>query len=216
MEEWRTVEDFPAYEVSNTGLVRRRATEALIAGHILQNGYRQVGLFRDKKPVFRVVHRLVIVAFRGAVPQGMEVNHKDGDKRNNHIDNLEFVTHRQNMRHARIELEALGRKLIEADVTEIRRRLAAGERQKALSKMFGVSLSMVSYIATNRLWADDAFVRVDRRKKLTAEKVAQINQRLANGEVHARIAEAFNVSDSTIDNIANQKSWHLADNPPKG
>lgn len=216
MEEWRTIEDLPAYEVSNTGLVRRAATEALVAGHILQNGYRQVGLSSKGKSVFRVVHRIVIVAFRGAIPPKMEVNHKDGDKLNNHVDNLEFVTHRQNMRHARTELEALGRKLNEADVAEIRRRLVAGERQRALAERFGVSLSMVSYIATNRLWVDDAFVRVDRRKKLTAEMVAQINQRLANGEVHARIAEAFNVSGSTIDNIANRKSWKLAGNPLKG
>ena len=54
------------------------------------------------KEVF--VHRLVVKAFISDIPQGMEVNHKDGNKRNNRVDNLEIVTHKENMVHSRYVL----------------------------------------------------------------------------------------------------------------
>jgi hypothetical protein len=46
------------------------------------------------------VHRLVLLTFGGPPTSGQEVNHKDGDKRNNAIDNLEWVTRSENMQHA--------------------------------------------------------------------------------------------------------------------
>lgn len=45
-------------------------------------------------------HRLVWIAFKGQIPEGFEVNHKDLDKHNNRLDNLELLTHSDNLKHA--------------------------------------------------------------------------------------------------------------------
>jgi hypothetical protein len=59
-----------------------------------------VNLYRDGKPQHFYVHRLVAEAFIGPIPEGFEVNHKDGCKTNANADNLEIVTARQNIQHA--------------------------------------------------------------------------------------------------------------------
>lgn len=205
--EWRIIEDFPVYEVSNTGLIRRREKQNLIAPRMLRNGYMQLGLCRGSGQIFRMVHRLVAFAFIGTIPEGMEVNHKDGNKLNNHVDNLEYVTHRQNMIHARSSLGNPGKKLTSADVVEIRRRLGQKHRHADIATEFGISKGTVMYINTNRVWNDGSHSWADGRKKLTLDQVVEIKHRLSSGEVHASIADDFCVSDSTIDNIANNKSW---------
>lgn len=48
----------------------------------------------------RMVHNLVCEAFYGEIPEGYEVNHKDKNRTNNNLDNLEIVTHKENMQHA--------------------------------------------------------------------------------------------------------------------
>jgi hypothetical protein len=61
-----------------------------------QKGYLRV---RRGKVTYSV-HRLVAIAFLGGIPDGMEVNHRDANKANNRPENLEFVTHTENVRHA--------------------------------------------------------------------------------------------------------------------
>lgn len=110
VEEWRAVEGFEGeYEVSNFGRVRSlfRIMESgrHRAGKILKqsqsNGYPFVGLVRSNcmQKVVRV-HALVAHAFLGEKPKGLVINHIDHDKTNNHVSNLEYVTQKENIRHA--------------------------------------------------------------------------------------------------------------------
>ena len=216
MEEWERIADFPGYEVSNTGLVRSTVTGRLIAGHILKNGYRQVCLSIDKKPVYRVVHRLVMAAFWGEIPDGMEVNHKDGVKLNNHIDNLEYVTHRDNMTHSLYSLNNPGRKLTSQDADDIRRRRANRERLIDVANLYQITPAMVRRIAKNLAWKNDLVVITDGRKKLTEEKVVRIRERLSNGETHVSIASDFGVSADAVDDISNGNTWKLMVKPSEG
>ena len=62
-------------------------------------GYHNVQLCKDGKYTHKLIHRLVWEAFNGPIPGRLEINHKDLDKTNNHIDNLELVTHQQNLIH---------------------------------------------------------------------------------------------------------------------
>jgi len=99
-EEWRPVIR-GLYEVSNCGHVRRngRLLRPRLTGKP-SNAYYTLGSSIDgRKRNFRV-HRLVAEAFLGTCPCGMEVNHKDLNKFNNCIANLEYVTRSQNVRHA--------------------------------------------------------------------------------------------------------------------
>ena len=134
IEEWRVAVEWPAYEVSNLGRVRRcipgmgTAVGRLLSVYLGSNGYLAVTLIRDGrwKPV--CIHRLVATAFvPGRTGTRNEVNHMDFDKLNNAPANLEWVTHRENTQYtARHGLNNRGSavntaKLTERDVREIRR-----------------------------------------------------------------------------------------------
>ena len=170
-EEWRDVAEFEGYyEVSNFGGIRRvRGDVGTYAGRILHPwtggcGYKRVILSKDKNRVHYFVHRLVAAAFIGERPDDAQVNHKDGVKSNNHIDNLEYLTGVENMKHAfrtgiRNTNHLRGEKahnniLTESNVFEIRELLAAGElTQKEIGKLYGVGISAISLIKTRRNWA---------------------------------------------------------------
>jgi hypothetical protein len=152
MEEWRILADFPQYEVSNTGKVRNASTKKELAGHVIQNGYRQLVLKKGKKSVYRLVHCLVASVFIGPKLSGMDVNHKDGNKLNNHLSNLEYVTHAQNMLHAIHDLGNPGKKLTHECAERIRERLARAEKQDAIAADEGISQAMVSRIKLNKAW----------------------------------------------------------------
>ena len=62
-------------------------------------GYMIASLCCDGAYVRRSVHRLMWEAFNGPIPGRLEINHKDLDRSNNRLDNLELVTHRQNAQH---------------------------------------------------------------------------------------------------------------------
>lgn len=64
-------------------------------------GYRKLSIWKEKSNAFRI-HQLVWLAYRGPIPEGFEINHRDGNKFNNDISNLELVTHQQNSQHAYI------------------------------------------------------------------------------------------------------------------
>lgn len=107
MENWRPIPHFPNYEVSNLGRVR--VLSGRYAGEILSqveqaNGYQRVYLTNEAGRFGKYVHRLVAEAFLGPCPAGWEVNHRDLDKAHNADVNLEYVTHRANIRHARRRL----------------------------------------------------------------------------------------------------------------
>lgn len=105
MEEiWEDLKGFDYhYQVSNLGRITRLTkTKGLrfLNGQLNHNGYLRVELIKNHKPHFLRVHRLVAQAF---IPNPMnkpQINHKDGNKTNNCVDNLEWVTNQENCEHA--------------------------------------------------------------------------------------------------------------------
>lgn len=103
-EEWRNIPGHDKYQVSNEGRVRSLKTNRILSSCSC-NGYRQVGLYSDGKQKTITIHRLVALAFLGDRPMGIdgrrnEVNHKDGDRANNRLSNLEYVTRAENVIHS--------------------------------------------------------------------------------------------------------------------
>lgn len=159
-EEWRSVAGYEGiYEVSNHGRVKRLATEVVdIVGHrytlperLLSNKsskgwYPKVQLHfkRGQPPKKRFIHQLVACAFIGE-PGDMVVNHKDGDKANNRLENLEYVTQKQNLQHA-IDTGLAPRqhlrrqaKLSAAIVNRMRDLRRSGMSYRKIGKAFDVS-----------------------------------------------------------------------------
>ena len=100
-EQWKIIDFANNYEVSNTGFIRNKTTKYILKGRETFNGYLQVSLKIDEKNKFmnKYVHRLVAQFWLENINKKEEVNHIDGDKKNNNIANLEWVTAKENSNH---------------------------------------------------------------------------------------------------------------------
>lgn len=103
MGEFTVIREFPDYLINRKGdiISRRRKNPTVIVGKISNNGYRIVGL-RDEigKRHHVTVHRLVAITFLPNPDELPDVNHKDGNKLNNSVENLEWCSKSDNARHA--------------------------------------------------------------------------------------------------------------------
>lgn len=104
-EIWKPIIGYEGlYEVSSLGNIKRIVGTRCKKEHIItprpaSNGYLRVNLSKGNKVKDFSIHRLVATAFIENVSGKAEVNHIDGDKTNNCIDNLEWVTKSENERH---------------------------------------------------------------------------------------------------------------------
>lgn len=99
MEEiWKDIDGFDLYQASNLGNIRNKKTGLVLTPITDKDGYFRVHLNNDK--ITRPVHRLVAKTFIPNPEHKPQVNHKDGDKTNNRVSNLEWCTSRENNIHA--------------------------------------------------------------------------------------------------------------------
>lgn len=95
-EIWKDIQGYDIYEVSNLGNVRNKITNKQLYYSNSNSGYLRVGLFKEHKRTMYSIHRLVAEAFIDNPNNLSCVNHKDCDKRNNKVDNLEWCTYKEN------------------------------------------------------------------------------------------------------------------------
>lgn len=162
-EKWKTIPDWPEYEASTEGRIRRAAAaRGTQAGRLLKqtvnsrHGYCQVGLSRACKATTQRVHRLVCSTFYGPAPSPEhEVAHNDGDKVNCRPSNLRWATHQDNeedkeLHGTRRRGSTHGRaKIDEATALAI---LCSAGTQRAAAAQFGVSQALVSAIRSGKKW----------------------------------------------------------------
>jgi len=103
-------------------------------------------------------HKLVWMGFRGPIPNGLEIDHVDGDKSNNALTNLEPVTSGENQRRSwKLGLHKprtpVNRACSDAVLQEVRSRLASGERQSSIADDLGLSRGVVNRIAKGKTYA---------------------------------------------------------------
>lgn len=109
MEQWKEITGYEGlYQVSSCGRVRsqHKTGNRILKQHI-SRGYCYVTLIEDNRRIMTLVHRLVAMAFLENPEDKPCVNHKDGNKENNSVGNLEWVTQSENIRHS---YDVLGRR----------------------------------------------------------------------------------------------------------
>lgn len=155
--QWKTIEEL--YEVSDEGQIRRNGN--ILKTRIDRYGYEIVTLWCNGKCLTRKIHRLVAIAFIPNPDELPTVNHIDGNKLNNRVTNLEWLSVAENHRHAfATGLHTIGEnrksgrpvKLTEKDVLEIRELIKQGFGNTEIGKEFGVSCGCIYSIRMNKSW----------------------------------------------------------------
>jgi hypothetical protein len=170
-ERWK---DIPGYEgryrVSNMGRVISlpsvMAGTRIMKGSKNSDGYKIVCLSHDgkrdakgkRRGVTARVHRLVLLAFVGPCPKGMESRHLNGIKTDNRLSNLEWaapaVNNRDRHKHGTMPKGSaiIFSKLTAEKVRSIRRRLKRGHRPERIAKRFGVDRRSITMIRDGETW----------------------------------------------------------------
>ena len=162
MEEWRNIPNASLYEVSSLGRARRCGACYFLKGSPVQGsmGYLRITVTMDtgeRRAVY--LHRSVLTAFTGRVPEGLLALHRDGDINNCALSNLYWGTHQDNandrVAHGRsgVGEENPNAKLGPAQVLEIRRRyVAGGATQQEIAEDFGVTQTHVWRLLRGDNW----------------------------------------------------------------
>lgn len=167
METWRPIPGWEGrYEASDRGRIRSVFRQGVArTGRVLRpafakcGGYPQVALCRDGVQRTEYVHRLVLTAFVGPCPEGMEAAHADGDPSNNAASNLAWKVHVDNeadkVRHGTLLLGTArhNARLNERLVRAMRRLAAEGVSQQDIAEQFGVALTTAHNVVRRKTWA---------------------------------------------------------------
>lgn len=156
-EIWLPIEGYEeCYLISNKGRVFSKTSNRMLKGGF-SHGYPYIKMCKKGTEKSERIHRLVAMAFIPRTNKNKkEVNHKDCDKTNNNVENLEWVTRRENLDHSVIHYNLLGSnvgksKLVDEQVLEIFNKKEAS--RMSLSKKFKVSTVTIWKIRTGRSWS---------------------------------------------------------------
>ena len=97
LEKWQIIEDYSSYQVSNLGRIRSK--KGILKPIKSSNGYLHIFLYNNGIKKQFLLHRLVCKAFKKNIYNLSEINHIDGNKENNNINNLEWCTRKENVHH---------------------------------------------------------------------------------------------------------------------
>ena len=153
------IKDFEKYSITRDGRVWSSKRNIYLSAGLAGKGYPMVVLWQYGKPYARLIHRLMAQAYIPNPENKPEVNHKDGDKTNNFLNNLEWATSRENRLHGyKLGLHGSGEnhhqaKLKQSQVDYIREQHATGKYTfTRIAKAFGVSTSLISKIVARTKW----------------------------------------------------------------
>jgi len=162
-EIWKEIPGYDGrYEVSNYGRVRSHYGKTkFLRGKIDTDGHVQQRLFNKSGSKYLSVHRLVLDAFVGECPEGMECCHNDGKPAHNHLSNLRWDTHQNNMKDSIKHGTSRAPKgenngnaiLREEDVRWIKKNYKKGVvGLREIAGKFDVSMSCVNRVIIGKTW----------------------------------------------------------------
>lgn len=142
------------FQISNYGRARsllKPKIKYLKLNTLNNRGYKMLSIRFNGKMYSNSVHRLVAYCFLG-LQEGskLHVNHKDLNKLNNNVNNLELVTHEENIKHAMTNGVEFGHKTKKFNKEEINYIRNSDKTARQISKMFGVGINMVYHIRNYR------------------------------------------------------------------
>lgn len=228
MEEiWMPVVGYEdIYIVSSLGAVKRIKTQTnnqYGAGFVLKNnmnrGYCSVQLHNGKSAKSMRVHRLVASAFIPNPENKPHINHINGIKHDNRIENLEWCTPSENEKHSYDVLGKISSKCVlsSADVVSISNRYSNGEKMPVIAKDYGVTVTAIHMAVTGKSHKKVPIIHLKKRHKgsgngsthLIEQDILDIRSRFIgeHGLMYKTVAAEYGVSYQTISRIVNRENW---------
>ena len=156
----KQVAGFEDYKISNAGIIFSKNGIKREISPYNDGRYLQIKLYKNGRRYWHKVHRLVLTTFYGPCPKNMETNHKNGIKTDNRIENLEWATKSENVKHAfnlgltsQVGMKNSNAKLKDGEVWLIKRLIKDGMiPTNIISKMFLLGRGHVWDIKNGKTW----------------------------------------------------------------
>lgn len=214
-------EEYSGYFATEDGLIFSNKTGELKAlTQRVQWSYKAVALVLNGKGTKRHVHRLVALAFLDNPENKPWVNHKDGNKFNNHVDNLEWSTRQENIDHAwetGLSVPPIGEEngrsiLSEKEVIEIYNALLEGSDGPSLAALYGVEKSTINNIKRRKLWLhvtkDLPIIHLKSKKEsLDRSVVHRVCEMLVAGVKPTPISKELGISVDCVYDIKRRRAF---------
>ena len=161
MEQWKDVSGFEGlYQVSNTGKIKRlfkNGKERLLIGKKDRDGYVTVILSRNQNKKHCMLHRLIAEAFVPNTESKPQINHKDRNKQNNNVDNLEWVTVAENIKHCFLTGKRVHKRAV-LQYTPSMKLVACWESIRSASQKLNIAASNISSCCASRLQTSGGYI----------------------------------------------------------
>jgi predicted XRE-type DNA-binding protein len=222
-EEWRDIKGYEGhYQVSNLGRVKsfRRKKVKLLSPKLTQKGYYEVGLRKDETRKFKLVHRLVAESLIPNPDNKPQVNHINGLKTDNRLNNLEWCTAKENHDHAvdtglknqvgeNHPMSKLNRDGALVIIDLLR---TTSKTHQEIAELCNTTQTTVSLIACGKSWKHLSGGKVkrptDARTVMGEEKVKEIFKLLKETNLTEKeIATLTSITRNQVSKISNGYSW---------
>ncbi len=184
----------------------------------MAKGYVRAQIMRAGKQERLLCHRLVWEAWMGPIPTGMQINHRNGIKTDNRLENLEVVTPQENTAHAmrhglRIAHRgerAAASKLSESDARRVFKLRQERKTQAEIAATIGTTRSNVSAILRGTSWGNLGLNNPMPGPRCTECQAREVFQRNHAGQKNKDIASEMGIARPTVSNILRGRAWaHL-------
>ena len=201
-EYWKIIRGFPDYLISNKGRVKTIKTLKDRTLHI-NTGYKVVVFDVNGKRYLRLVHRIVATEFIDNPLNKPCINHNNGVKTDNRVENLEWCTHKENIAHA-IKIGLIPKKEKKKKITSRKYKETDKEVKDMIQEKYQKYLDDLSEIKTmKRKHGEDV-----NGSKLTPLEVIEIRVYYYYKVYKQKeLAEKYNISASTVSEVITRKRW---------
>lgn len=233
MEVWKDVIGYEGfYQISDLGRVKRLETivdgrqgfkftvqEKILALEVCTTGYKRVTLCKNGKTKRFLVHRLVAEMFINNENKLKQVNHKDGNKGNNKLQNLEWASQSNNQKHAyKTGLQKIQRGEARKNVAilkweqiyQIREMSNSGKTSYEISDLFNINRRHINKIVSNEAWIDSSYTP-PKKRTINGLKYQQFAKAVKvlydHGACKALIAKTLGIPFQVVTNILTSPSY---------
>lgn len=224
-EIWKSIPGYPDYEISSLGRIRswkghrgigRAKTPKILSTPPDNESYQQIVLCSNGNIIHTRVHRLVMLAFVGPCPEGMEVCHNDGNRANSQLDNLRYDTHINNILDCRLQGK-MG-KFTKNQIEQIRLEVQnnySWDLTKKLAEKYKDNHITIARVATSGY--DLANIPPIKIRTLRNKRAEKVRFEYANGDISQdELGKKYNLTKSAVSKIINGVRGRDAVGPIKG